>query len=84
MSVARICKRCLLRDMEEEARANLGKYLAAIKEQDRTEETIYQGRLKVCLECVYLKDATCEACGCYVEFRAAVKHGRCPYKKWEK
>lgn len=82
MSTAKICKKCLLRDMEKEARANLDKYLAAIKTDERTEDGLYQSRLAICRKCDRLAEATCEACGCYVEFRAAVKYGKCPYKKW--
>ena len=63
-------------------RAKLETYFAVIKEPDKCEEELYQKRLVICRECDRLAEATCEACGCYVEFRAAVKHGKCPYKKW--
>lgn len=78
----RICKKCLLRDLAVKDQKNLKKYLDAIKTQDRAPEVIYEARLVVCRECEKLKEATCQACGCYVELRAAVRHGRCPYKKW--
>lgn len=78
----KICKKCLMRDLEKAERQKLKSYLAVIKEPDRAEDVLYQKRLEVCLGCDYLTDATCNACGCYVEFRAAVKHGKCPYKKW--
>lgn len=83
MDTTKICKKCLLQDMEKEARANLDKYLAAIKAEDRTDAVLYRQRLDICQACDKLVEATCEACGCYVEFRASVKHGRCPYKKWQ-
>lgn len=78
----RICKKCLLRDLAAEDQKDLQKYLNVIKKQDRASDDEYERRLAVCRECEKLIGATCEACGCYVEFRAAAKHSRCPYKKW--
>jgi hypothetical protein len=78
----RICKRCLLRDLAEEDQKDLSKYLAAIKEPDRAPEKQYEERLLVCRECDLLTEATCLACGCYVEIRAYAKAARCPKKKW--
>ncbi len=78
----RVCKACLLRDMAEEDQKDLKKYLAVIKEEDRATEEVYQDRLTVCLDCSKLSEATCSACGCYVEFRAYGKYSRCPDKKW--
>lgn len=82
MATTKICKKCLLRDLEKEGRAHLEKYLAAVKEEDKVDEELYEKRLQICRDCERLVEATCEACGCYVEFRALVKHGKCPYKKW--
>lgn len=78
----RVCRRCLLRDLAEEDRANLEKYLSVIKEPDRADPQEYERRLAVCLSCDLMHESTCEACGCYVEFRAYGKHSRCPKKKW--
>ena len=78
----RICKKCLLRDLAAEEQKDLTKYLSVIKKQDKVKDEVYEKRLNICRECERLIDATCDACGCYVEFRAAVKTGRCPYKKW--
>lgn len=82
--MARICKKCLLRDLAAEDQKNIGKYLAAIKKEDRAKEEIYEERLAACRECGKLQEATCQACGCYVELRAAIRLGKCPYKKWRR
>lgn len=78
----RVCKKCLLRDLAAADQKNIKRYLDAIKRQDRADEQVYEQRLAVCKECDRLYEATCQACGCYVELRAAIRHGRCPYKKW--
>ena len=78
----RRCIRCLLRDLAEEDQKDLKKYLDAIKREDRASDDVTEARLSLCRECEKLADATCEACGCYVEFRAALRDGRCPKKKW--
>ena len=78
----RKCTRCLLRDLAEEDQRDLKKYLIVIKEPNRADPETYETRLRVCLSCEKLSNATCEACGCYVEFRAYVKNVRCPKRKW--
>jgi len=78
----KICRRCLIRYLAEEDRKNLKKYLDVIKPQDRADPTEYERRLSVCRECDLLVEATCQACGCYAEFRTFGKRSRCPKKKW--
>lgn len=80
--MAKICKRCLLREMAEEDSKKIAIYQEAIKKADRVPEKEYERRLAVCKSCDYLNAGTCGACGCYVELRAIAKAGRCPYKKW--
>lgn len=79
---ARICKKCLFREMAEEDAVNLEKYIAAIKNEDRVNEDKYEERLSICKECDKLNAGTCASCGCYVELRALSIVGKCPYKKW--
>ena len=77
-----ICPRCLFRDMDEKARAELKTYLDKIKEPDRADTDVYEKRLSICKSCEKLHEATCDACGCYVEFRAYSRHSHCPLKIW--
>ena len=79
----RICKKCLLRDRAKTDRENVEKYLQKIAKEDKAPADIYEKRLACCQTCDKLVEATCDACGCYVEFRAAVRHEKCPYKKWD-
>lgn len=79
----RICRKCLLQDMEgEEGKAYVKKYTDVLREADRAEDALYEKRLMTCRSCDYLMEATCQACGCYVELRAAAKRAGCSYKKW--
>ena len=78
----KICKKCLLRDMEIADLENITKYKDAIKANDRVSENVYETRLSICKQCELLISGTCNACGCYVEIRALSKMGRCPHKKW--
>lgn len=82
MDKQRICKKCLLRDLAEEDQKDLKKYLSVIKETDRAPEDLYEKRLAVCLSCDKMNGSTCDACGCYVEYRAYAAASRCPKKKW--
>ncbi len=78
----RVCKKCLFREMAEEQQKDLKKYLAVIKPQDKVAPGVYEKRLSICKSCDKLLEATCEACGCYVEYRAVVERSHCPKKKW--
>ena len=79
----RHCYKCLLREMDEEAyRQQLHRYIELLDENVKASSQVYQGRLALCRECDHLEAGTCQACGCYVELRAAAKKSRCPYKKW--
>ena len=76
------CIRCLLREMAEVDKAMIEKYKSAIKAEDQPPTEEYERRLSVCKECDKLNAGTCNACGCYVELRAASKMAHCPHKKW--
>lgn len=66
----------------EQGKDFVKKYTDILKAKDKADDTLYEKRLSVCQECKYLSEALCQACGCYVELRAAAKVSRCPYKKW--
>lgn len=84
MSSKRICKKCLLRDMDEnEYFANLHDYMARIDEDLKVSPEIYEARLGLCQDCDYLNSGMCGACGCYVELRASLKKNACPYNHWQ-
>ncbi len=78
----RICKRCLLREMEIEDYKKIEKYKDAIKESERVPKDIYELRLQSCKKCESLYEGTCNACGCYVELRALGIRSDCPHGKW--
>ena len=80
--VQNICKKCLLREMAEADQKMIEKYKAAIHEEDRVSEEIYETRLSYCKGCEKLNQGTCNSCGCYVELRALSPHNKCPNKKW--
>ena len=79
----RVCYRCLLRELaKEDYEQRIGQYLEKIKPEEKTDDVLYEHRLSVCKNCESLMEGTCNACGCYVELRAASKNASCPHKKW--
>ena len=77
------CTRCLLKDYSKEVYEKLiVEGLKALPPEDLTTEDVTAVRLEVCKTCEKINQGTCLACGCYVEIRAALKAGKCPYKKW--
>lgn len=79
----RICRKCLLREgVQEGGEGYVKRYLENLPEEEKTQTDSYEMRLSVCKSCNMLLEAMCRACGCYVEFRAAIKKQTCPYEKW--
>lgn len=77
------CTRCLLKDYSKEVYETLiVEGLKALPIEDLTTEDVTAKRLSVCKDCEKINQGTCLACGCYVEIRAALKTGKCPYSKW--
>ena len=80
----RYCRKCLLEDGGTEGRVMLDRYLGAIRDEDKVSSKVYRKRLDICRGCERLADdGTCLSCGCYVEFRAVIKTGRCPKLHWK-
>ncbi len=80
----RHCLRCLLEEIDPKAYArDIQRILDHMEPGERAGEDIRKGRLEACRSCNYLNAGTCTACGCFVELRAALRTGHCPYRKWE-
>jgi hypothetical protein len=81
----RICKRCLMMDFApEEYLENMRTYLNGLNEEVKADEVLYRSRLKQCKACDNLMDGICRLCGCFVEYRAAIRENDCPgsQPKW--
>lgn len=75
----RFCRKCLLQDIaEEDFLRNMRQYIEGLDEDIKTEEPEYQRRLQLCCQCSKLMRGLCRVCGCFVEYRAAVKKNHCP------
>lgn len=83
MEEKRICRKCLLRDMDG-VPPELGAYIESISPDDKTPDEEYERRLTICGKCANLLEGTCLSCGCYVEVRAAFRVKKCPLipPKW--
>ncbi len=77
------CRKCLLAELDnEKLLAEVKDAVERLPESAKVSEETFQVRIGVCRNCDYLNEGTCNACGCYVELRAAAKTGKCPYGKW--
>ena len=85
-SAAKICRRCLLDELDEdEYFRSLKEYIASYPEDKRCTDEEYGRRLAVCRECERLTNGMCAVCGCYVELRALKIKADCPEgNKWER
>lgn len=85
MMNGKICRRCLLEDMDEnDFFTQLKQYIEEYPAEKRSCETEYRRRLDICRSCTELINGMCRKCGCYVELRALKKEMYCPcdVPKW--
>ena len=81
--MTKICTRCLLKDLsKEQYEAIIINGLSSLPAEDLTDPNETEKRLSFCKGCEKLNQGTCLACGCFVEIRASLKKGSCPYGKW--
>lgn len=78
----RICKKCLLQEMDAEYFKSLSLYIKHLDEDLKVDDAKYETRLSICKDCDKLANGMCRACGCFVELRGAMKKNSCPYDKW--
>lgn len=79
------CRKCLLSDYAgEEYLEHMRVYLSGLDEALKADDKLYEERLKACRDCQNLMEGLCKVCGCFVEYRAAMKHKCCPdiHPKW--
>nr|WP_307990676.1 DUF6171 family protein [uncultured Niameybacter sp.] len=77
------CKKCLVRDMDEAIYfENMFNYIENLDQSLKVSSMLYEERLGICKSCERLISGMCNACGCFVEMRAVIKHNNCPYDKW--
>jgi len=75
----RICRKCLLQDIApEEYLESMRSYLNSLDEEIKSDGSLYQKRIDLCLACNHLQEGICKICGCFVEYRAAIKLRGCP------
>ena len=80
MDEKRVCKRCLLADIPDEARLaqSIRELVDLLPEDKRAPAAETEQRLSTCRACDHLQNGMCTLCGCYVELRAAKRHMCCP------
>ena len=82
-SLLRSCKRCLVyAEADAKTRSDFEMLINGIPANERASVKIYDERLGKCESCQYLLSGTCQACGCFVELRAASRSSKCPKKYW--
>lgn len=75
----RFCRKCLLEDIQEEDfLRSMRSYLNGLDDSIKADEDTYQSRLAACKACDSLINGMCRICGCFVEYRAAIKKNHCP------
>lgn len=75
----KFCRKCLLEDFAaEEYIQSMKTYINGLADESRADDKLYNDRLGICKECDNLYEGMCKLCGCFVEYRAALKHKECP------
>ena len=68
----------------EEYLESMRTYLDGLDEEIKADKQLYEERLKECESCENLREGICRICGCFVEYRAAIKIRKCPaiHPRW--
>lgn len=77
----RVCRRCLLKELDGAYFQSIYDYIAHLPENQKTDKQEYRLRLEKCKACDSLQNGMCALCGCFVEVRAAKKQMHCPRSK---
>ncbi len=73
-----ICKRCLLLQYPDaDYFKNLYDYIESIDSDLKVDESEYNRRLDICINCPDYIKGMCRVCGCFVELRAVLKENEC-------
>ncbi len=83
MSQRPLCRRCLLKDLDEEYFRSIYQYIENLPWEERASQSVYAGRLALCRTCESLQNGMCIQCGCFVEVRAAKRRLSCPADRWK-
>lgn len=84
MEEKRHCLRCFLEEIDPAAyERDIKRILDHMEPGERAKDRVRDARLSACRTCGYLNAGTCTACGCFVELRASMRTGHCPYHRWE-
>lgn len=82
MGGERICRRCLLRELDGEYFKSIYQYIENIPREQKAPPKEYARRLDLCRACADLQNGMCAQCGCFAEVRAAKLRQACPLGKW--
>ncbi|WP_180272743.1 DUF6171 family protein [Konateibacter massiliensis] len=78
----RLCKKCLLLEFPEgEYFKHLYEYIDSLDADIKADETEYDRRLTICVECPDYFQGMCRVCGCFVELRAVIAENECASPK---
>lgn len=78
MQEKRICRRCLLSEVQGNALyQSIQQYIASLPEEQKASGQLYESRLQYCKECEKLVNGMCALCGCFVEVRAVKINQHC-------
>jgi hypothetical protein len=81
-SSKRICKKCLLKDFPDaDYFTHLYEYINNLDEDIKVNESEYERRLNICIECPDYFQGMCRVCGCFVELRAVLHANECADSK---
>lgn len=72
------CRRCMVPDYIEDKEAFIEKYVDIIKPEERTDDAVYESRLRKCEKCEHHQNGICRLCGCFVVIRAVARRQSCP------
>ena len=62
--------------------SDLNQAMKDIMTRSHASDEMREGRKAVCMTCEHRREARCDLCGCFIDYKAKLRNSDCPVGKW--
>ncbi len=61
---------------------DLNQAMKDILSRSHAPDEVKAARKEVCMSCEHRREARCDLCGCFIDYKAKLRNSECPVGKW--
>ena len=61
---------------------DLNRAMKDIMMRSHAPEEVQEARKGMCMTCEHRREARCDLCGCFIDYKAKLRNSECPVGKW--